>query len=170
MKNLTNIIIIITMTINLTACCNTNTQNNNTQQNNTQENNTTENNTTENNTFYLWEVRHYLDNGVWGEGGIFVATADFDSFPEEKKHNFTSADVVDHYGNQTYYYTKKRIADSYGRDEWLRGQSVPGTTYEEARNNRPNVFEPVAERVQFQLNEEDEWEPVPSQNDGAPTN
>jgi hypothetical protein len=168
MKKLTKFILILTMTINITACCNTNTQQNNTQQNNTPQNN---------NTFYLWEDIRFLSMNTGAmAGGTFVAGASFDSFPEDKKYNVTSADVVDHYGNQTYYYTKKQVNDPSQptvRIEWRRGQVIPANTYEEAKNHpyaNLTEIESTVERVQFQLNEEDEWEPVPSQHDGAPTN
>jgi hypothetical protein len=102
----------------------------------------------------------------------FVAGAGFDSFTEEQRKGFTSGDVVDHYGNQTYYYAKKQ-GSSYDKCEWIRGQLLPGNTVEEAdRYRRENSIsiEYESERAQLQLNEEDEWEPVPAENDGAPTN
>jgi hypothetical protein len=72
MKKLTKIIIIITMTINITACCNTNTQNNN---------------TIDNNTFYMWRYTGTHVASTDGHEtllfhGNFAAGASFDSFPE----------------------------------------------------------------------------------------
>jgi hypothetical protein len=134
--------------------------------------------------FYVWR-RDYLeialgtqDNGrpaQWSKD-LFVAGSDFNSL-SGKKWTYTLDDVVDHYGDHTYYYNKviKNIS-TVGISEchWRRGQSLNFDTKEAAEeyveNNESQLLSDIdrdVTRVTLYYNDEtDEYETVPSDNDG----
>jgi hypothetical protein len=111
--------------------------------------------------------------------GLFVAGSDFESFPIDKREARTVDDVVDHYGNKTYYYSKDRAHSLImGASEchWRRGQSLNFDTKEEAEeyveNNESQLSSAIdrdVKRVELEYNDEtEEYEVIPSDNDGVP--